>query len=100
MSIKRILVACGTAIATATAVRVKLEELFRKNNMNVELAQCRVTEIGFFLKTKKYDLILSASFDSDAAREHNIPILNFVPILTGVGKEKLEKEIFDILKKS
>jgi len=95
--IKRVLIACGTAIATATHVRVKVEELLKKNGVKAEVTQCRVTEVPYFLKTKKTDLILTTSFVPDIK---DIPVLNAVSLLTGVGKEKLEKEIVDILKRS
>lgn len=95
--IKRVLIACGTAIATATHVRVKVEELLKRNGIKADVTQCRVTEVPYFLKTKKHDLILTTSFVPDIK---DIPVLNAVPLLTGVGKEKLENEIVDILKKA
>ena len=92
---KRVLIACGTAIATATAVRIKVEKIIQDNDIDAELTQCRVTEVPFFLKTGKTALILTTSFVPDV---ENIPVLNAVALLTGVGREKLEEEIVRILK--
>lgn len=92
---KRVLIACGTAIATATHIRMKVEKLLEENDIEAKLTQCRVTEVPFFLKTGKTDLILTTSVVPDI---EDIPVFNAVPLLTGVGREKLEKEIIRILK--
>jgi len=93
---KRVLIACGTAIATATHIRTKVAKLLEENGIEADLTQCRVTEVPFFLKTKKTHLILTTSNVPDI---EDIPVFNAVPLLTGIGREKLEQDILKVLKK-
>ena len=93
---KNILVACGTAIATATIAAGKLKELLKKHNIPANVIQCRFTEIDYYVKTLgRVDLIVTTA---GFPKRTDIPVLNGVPFLSGVGKEELEKKILEILK--
>jgi len=95
---KNILIACGTAIATATVVAGKLKELLQKHNIQANLIQCRFTEIDYYVKTLgKVDLIITTA---GFPERKDIPVLNGVPFLSGIGKEDLEKKIIEILQSS
>ncbi len=92
---KNILVACGTAIATATIAAGKLKELLQKHNIQANVIQCRFTEIDYYVKTLgKVDLIITTA---GFPERKDIPILNGVPLISGVGKEELERKIIEIL---
>ena len=56
---KKILVACGTAIATSTVVAKKLEEKLRGRGLAVAIDQCKASEVGS--KASGYDLIVSTT---------------------------------------
>lgn len=43
---KRILVACGTGIATSTVVTLKLQEALKKAGIDADVQQCKVSEIA------------------------------------------------------
>jgi len=92
---KRVLVACGTGIATATLVSMKVEELLKRNGINAEVVRCRIHEIGFFMSTGKVDLIVATS---QAPGAGSVPVINSVPIISGVGKDAVEKQIVATLK--
>ena len=40
----RVLVACGAGIATSTVVMKKVEDLFARNDMPVEITQIKIAE--------------------------------------------------------
>ena len=92
---KKVLVACGSGIATATLVSMKLEELFKRNGIAADIIRCRIHEVDYFLKSQgKADLIVTTS---QVPGVKDIPVLNAVPIISGVGKDELDKKILKVL---
>ncbi|MFW9777647.1 MAG: PTS sugar transporter subunit IIB [Candidatus Heimdallarchaeota archaeon] len=105
MSIKKVLVACGTAIATATVVASKIKEECKANKIRVDVSQCKSFEVKAKVNYQKYDLVVSSTKVSgettteDGKRViNNVPILNAIPYLSGVNKDKLTQDIIAILK--
>ncbi|RLI39451.1 PTS galactitol transporter subunit IIB [Candidatus Bathyarchaeota archaeon] len=93
---KNILVACGTAIATATIVAGKLKDFLKNHNIDANVIQCRFTEIDYYVKTLgRVDLIVTTA---GFPERRDIPIVNGVPFISGIGREALEKKILEILK--
>ncbi len=89
---KKILVACGTAIATSTVVAKKLEEKLRARGLAVAIDQCKASEVGS--KASGYDLIVSTTEIDDARGKPHIRTLSF---LTGVGIDKDVEKIAKLL---
>ncbi len=89
---KRIIVCCGGAIATSTIAATKVTEFCRKNGINVDLVQCRISEISSNLPA---DLILPTA---KVGKDFGVPMVTAMPFISGVGIEKAEKEILKILK--
>lgn len=83
----KIVVACGTAIATSTHVAVKLKELLEERGLKIHTIQCRVPEVPSLAPDA--DLVVATAqvpFDID------IPVVDGIPFLTGIGiKEVIEK---------
>jgi PTS system galactitol-specific IIB component len=80
---KRILVACGTAIATSTVVARKIEEELAKRGIQVDTTQCKASEVRS--KVDGHDLVVTTTF-VDSLDE--VPVVHTVSFLTGVGIEK------------
>ncbi|MCQ3936417.1 MAG: PTS galactitol transporter subunit IIB [Chloroflexi bacterium] len=83
----KIVVACGTAIATSTHVAVKLRELLEERGLKIHTIQCRVPEVPSLAPDA--DLVVATAqvpFDID------VPVVDGIPFLTGIGtKEVIEK---------
>ncbi|MGZ3423562.1 MAG: PTS sugar transporter subunit IIB [Polyangiales bacterium] len=77
---KKILVACGTAIATSTVVAKKLEEALAKRGLQVKIDQCKASEVP--AKAAGYDLIVSTTEVTDTKGK---PIVRTLSFLTGIG---------------
>ncbi|MCS7127902.1 MAG: hypothetical protein N3E36_01350 [Sulfolobales archaeon] len=93
----RILVACGTAIATATYVAEKVKKVLEKHKIKGEVYQAKAQEVNYFIKMLgKVHLILATTIVTPA--DKSIPILNAMPFLTGIGESDLEKKIIDVIK--
>lgn len=83
----RILVACGNGIATSTVVASKIKDYAEENGLNISTDQTKLLEVP--AQGDNYDLVVTTgSFDG----EINTPVINGMPILTGIGEEEtLEK---------
>lgn len=90
--IKKILVACGTAIATSTVVAKKLQELLEKRGMKVKIDQCKATEVAS--KASSYDLIVATTEVSDTKGK---PLVRTVAFLTGIGIDAEVQKIAKLL---
>jgi PTS system galactitol-specific IIB component len=77
---KKILVACGTAVATSTVLAAKLGALLKARGIDVTIDQCKASEVG--AKAAAYDLIVSTTEIDDPRGKPHVRTLSF---LTGVG---------------
>lgn len=89
---KKVIVACGGAVATSTVAANKVVELCKKNNVDVEICQVRISEIESNLPA---DLIVTTS---KVKRDFGVPLLTGMPFISGVGVEKTEEKILKILR--
>lgn len=80
---KRILVACGTAIATSTVVARKLE--VELSNRGIEVVTDRANASDVPSKAGSYDLIVTTSLVEGAG---DTPVIQTVSFLTGIGIDK------------
>ncbi len=53
---RKIIVACGGAVATSTMAAEEIKELCQSHNIPVELIQCRVNEIETYMTERKLSL--------------------------------------------
>lgn len=77
---KKILVACGTAIATSTVVARKIEEELAKRDISVQTTQCKASEVRS--KVDGHDLVVTTTFVSGTG---DVPVIQTVSFLTGLG---------------
>ena len=89
---KKILVACGTAIATSTVVAKKLEEKLKALGIAVAIDQCKASEVG--AKAAGYDLIVSTTEVDDTRGK---PIIRTLSFLTGIGIDSDVEKIVKLL---
>ncbi|MCX8574238.1 MULTISPECIES: PTS galactitol transporter subunit IIB [unclassified Gilliamella] len=91
---KKIIVACGGAVATSTLAAEEIKELCKENNIKLDLVQCRINEINTFIDD--VDLICTtARMDQTFG---DIPIVHGMPFVSGVGIDQLKDKILSILK--
>lgn len=90
---KKILVACGTAIATSTVVAKKIEEMMKARGFTVTTSQCKAAEASS--KAAGYDMVVTTTPVSNIG---DIPVLRTVSFLSGVGMEKDIDKIIELLK--
>jgi len=89
---KKVIVACGGAVATSTVAANCVMELCKNNGIDMELCQCRISEIESNLPA---DLIVTTS---KVKRDYGVPLLTGMPFISGIGTDKLEAKILKVLK--
>jgi len=91
----QILVLCGNGAVTSTVVMTKLKEKLRDNNVQATYTQKRVAEGTQALQDKNYDVVVSTA-GQNFAKGHDVPVLNGIPFLTGIGVDGVISQIVEI----
>ncbi|MGP4062883.1 PTS sugar transporter subunit IIB [Halobacillus litoralis] len=94
MAKKQVLVACGAGIATSTVVNGAIEEMAKEHNLDVDLAQIKIAEVGSYVDTA--DLLVTTAMTQ---KDYPFPVINARSFLTGIGTEDTKKEILTALQK-
>lgn len=90
---RKVIVACGGAVATSTMAAEEIKELCQENGIAVELVQCRVNEIETYMDGA--DLICTtARVDRTFG---DIPVVHGMPFISGVGIDALREKILTVL---
>lgn len=92
---KKVILACGMGVATSTIVMNRMKEAMAKRGLDgaYTVLQCKVAEVPS--KAAGHDLIVATTRIPDLG----IPFVNGVPLLTGVGAEKVWDEIAEVIRK-
>ncbi len=94
MKKKQVLVACGAGIATSTVVNGAIEDMIKEHNLNADLVQIKISEVGSYEDTA--DLLVTTAMTK---KEFPFPVVNARSFLTGIGTEDTKQEILEELKK-
>lgn len=89
---KTVLVACGTAIATSTVVAKAIEEALEERGVFANIRQCKASEVPSL--SADADLIVTTT---PVSVEKDIPIIQTLAFLTGIGKEEIIEQIIEKL---
>ncbi|WP_413733942.1 PTS galactitol transporter subunit IIB [Sodalis sp. RH21] len=90
---RKVIVACGGAVATSTLAAEEIKELCEEQGIQLDLVQCRVTEIETYMDGA--DLICTtARVDRQFG---DIPLVHGMPFVSGVGIDELKQKIIKIL---
>ncbi|MDN7228488.1 PTS sugar transporter subunit IIB [Planococcus sp. N064] len=93
---KKLLIMCGTGIATSTVVKGKVEEWLKENNLSqeVKIYQSKVSdEIN---RIDEYDVVLSTTLVPDKIRDK---VIDGVPLLTGIGIDSMYEKVLAEIKR-
>ncbi len=90
---KKIIVACGGAVATSTVAADAIRELCKDKGIDAEVQQMRIIEIESSLDG--VDLVVTTMRIKPT---FSTPYVNGMAFLTGINKEKTEQQILDVLR--
>ncbi|MCC8059657.1 MAG: PTS sugar transporter subunit IIB [Clostridiales bacterium] len=92
MKTYRILVACGSGIATSTVIANRVKNLCQDNGYTVTVTQVKITEVES--RAKDYDLIVSSTRVPNSVTTPSVFAINY---LTGVNAAATDKKILEIM---
>jgi len=89
---KKLLIMCGTGIATSTVVTGKVREWLKENNIEdkVTIYQSKVSdEVN---RIDDYDVVVSTTLVPDNIKDK---VIDGVPLLTGMGTDEMYAQILE-----
>ena len=93
MKTYKILIACGTGIATSTVIADRVKNLCEQNGFNVVVEQTRVVQLEGI--AANFDLIVASTQVPSTIKTPYVTALSY---LTGINREQTDAEIIDKLK--
>ena len=91
---KKVIVACGGAVATSTVAANKIKQLCEENGIAIDLVQCRINEIEAY--TNGVSMIATTSkFSKDMG---SVPVVHVMGFISGINQDALKAKILEILK--
>ena len=89
----KIIIACGSGVATSTMIASKVEDLLKKLGLKAQVIQCSLTEVEGYLDGAT--LVVTAMGRLEV--KSDIPVVVALPYITGMGAEATDAEIERIL---
>lgn len=86
----KVLVACGAGIATSTVVMKRVEDLFKSNNIDVDILQIKIAEAK--AREADADLLITTTF---LPGEFSIPAIKAMGYLTGINADKVDEQVLE-----
>lgn len=90
---KKVIVACGGAVATSTIAANRIETLCRENHIDVEICQIRISEIESHLSGAS---LLVAT--TKIKRDYGIPYVPGMAFISGIGESQTEEAVLTVLR--
>ena len=84
----KILVVCGSGVATSMHAAYKLQQYFDEENISVHIDGAGNNELEG--RAPSYDIILSTTM---VTADINKPVFNAIALLTGIGEKELAAEV-------
>lgn len=85
---KKVLVICGTGIATSTVVVDRLRDHLAASGIDADIVQGKV--LGGLEDIDRYDIVVSTTQLPHAVP---VPVVNGTPFLTGIGLDDTLQEV-------
>jgi len=90
---KRVIVACGSGVATSQMVASKVSRLLRDRKVNAVVDAVDIKSIDTHIKQCDVYIAITAP-----TKEYPVPILNGIAFLTGMGMDKELEKLINHLK--
>ncbi|SKC69492.1 PTS sugar transporter subunit IIB [Maledivibacter halophilus] len=89
---KKILVACGTGMATSTMIAEKVGEFLDGMSIDYSITQGRLDELAF--NDGKFDLFITSM---KVENDYETPVVSGTAFLIGMNEDKTKQEILKYL---
>ena len=89
----KVLIACGSGIATSTLIANRVKEIAANAGFDISITQTKVVQVAS--EAADYDLIVASTEIPSSVKTPYVFALNY---LTGINKESTDEEIIEKLK--
>ncbi|GEO58857.1 PTS sugar transporter subunit IIB [Companilactobacillus bobalius] len=89
---KSLMVVCGTGIATSTVATGKIKSYLEEQGLSSEVhfLQSKIADEVSAIGNDEYDIVVSTTMVPSSIKDK---VINGVPLLTGIGADKVFEEI-------
>ncbi|MTI46603.1 MAG: PTS galactitol transporter subunit IIB [Firmicutes bacterium] len=91
---KRIIVACGSGVATSQTVASKVADLLEQRGIDAEVEAVDIKSLDTYIKN--CDLYISIT--PNTSTKFDVPVISGIPFLTGMGMNEALEEVEKTLK--
>lgn len=91
----KILVMCGSSVATTNLAAVKIEEEAKRRKVQVKTIKGKIADFNSLIQTHKPDLAVATAQTNE---RDDIKVFSGVPLISTIGQEKLYDDIFSYIK--
>ncbi|MCP2378756.1 PTS sugar transporter subunit IIB [Cutibacterium modestum] len=88
----RIIVACGSGVATSQTVASKVSRLLKERNISADVNAVDLKSVDRYLRDA--DVYISI-VNEGTPRE--VPVISGIPFLTGVGQDKALNDLINVI---
>lgn len=92
----KIVIACGSGVATSTVIAERVSELVKNNGFQARIVQCSMNEVD----TQAQDATLIVTSLGKLKVSANVPIVVAFSYITGLGGEATDEKILEILREA
>ena len=92
---KKMIIMCGSGVATSTVVTNKVKNWLKEKGLDSEVSITQSTMASEINNIDNYDIALSTTSVPDSVKDK---VIHGLPLLTGIGDEKVYEEIEKQLK--
>jgi len=90
---KNVIVACGSGVATSQTVASKVKKVLDENKIRANVEAVDIKSLDSYIRSA--DVYVSITKTS---KEYDIPTLDGIAFLTGMGIEEEKQKLIDALK--
>lgn len=90
----RVLVVCGSGVATSTVVSEKVKELAAARGWRLNTSLCRATDVRQNVSTFKPDLVLATT---QVPGDLGVPTIAAMALLTGIGEDAVIEQVDSVV---
>lgn len=90
---KRVIVACGSGVATSQTVASKVNRLLKENKVKAQVEAVDLKSVDRYMDSSVAYVAITKT-----TKTYPIPVINGIAFLTGVGQEKELKKLIEACK--
>lgn len=88
----KVIVACGSGVATSQTVASKVDKLLKERKVSAEVEAVDIKSISTFIKSA--DVYVAITKPKE---QYDIPVIDGIAFLTGMGQEQELQKIIDAI---